>query len=170
MDATNGNDPTQRERQRDDLAARIADHLLSRPAVNALMTPHRDPHVDSGFVKLGKMGEQIPLNQYNDFAGYTKAVRNAAGKAGVHRHHATSGTSTNAAIDKSGATLMTLQYELYNDHDVEQSSHSATSAGTPEVAAALKVVSPLIWAKSCSVYRPLYLTRIDELGGHIICI
>ena len=109
MDATNGNDPTQRERQRDELAARIADHLLSRPAVNALMTPHRDPRVDSGLVKLGKMGEPIPLNQYNDFAGYTKAMRNAAGRAGMNRHHATSGTSTNVAIDKSGAKQHRLQ-------------------------------------------------------------
>ena len=33
----------------------------------------------------------------------------------------------------------------------------------------LKVVSPLIWAKSCSISKLVYLTRIDELvaqDGH----
>ena len=60
MDATNGNDLTQRERQSGDLAARIADHLLSAPAVNALMTPQRDPHFSNGFETLGKWGNQYP--------------------------------------------------------------------------------------------------------------
>ena len=33
-----------------------------------------------------------------------------------------------------------------------------------------RMFPPWFGAKSCSVYRPLYLTLIDELGGHIIWI
>ena len=79
----------------------------------------------------------IPLNQHGAFAGYGRAMRTVAGRAGVPHHHVALGVSTHVAISKSDATLRSIQIEMSNADDIEQDSDRVASAGTPTVAAAL---------------------------------